>query len=224
MKHEIKVSTPENLEEIWPGSYQLFSWLEYVVTIPHPLFVITTRKPNGKPNACLHSWGFLVGDRDNYTSILAVLDYYHTYENILREGEWCLNYPSVDDYEKCFQTIHVNEADNDEITEAGLTVESSQVIRAPRIAECQINLECQLEWHHSLYEDSQWHLTAGRVVHVAMDENVLTRDPAERMRNMRLMYNIRGTINPLNREMYGPNSLGLLSEVVKAFDAGANSG
>jgi flavin reductase (DIM6/NTAB) family NADH-FMN oxidoreductase RutF len=224
MKHEIKVSTPENLEEIWPGSYQLFSWLEYVVTIPHPLFVITTRKPNGKPNACLHSWGFLVGDRDNYTSILAVLDYYHTYENILREGEWCLNYPSVDDYEKCFQTIHVNEADNDEITEAGLTVESSQVIRAPRIAECQINLECQLEWHHSLYEDSQWHLTAGRVVHAAMDENVLTRDPAERMRNMRLMYNIRGTINPLNREMYGPNSLGLLSEVVKAFDAGANSG
>lgn len=221
MKHEIQVGTPENLEEIWPGSYKLFSWLEYVVTIPHPLFLITTRKANGEPNACLHSWGFLVGDRDNYTSILAVLDYYHTYENILREGEWCLNYPSVDDYEKCFQTIHVNEADNDEISDAGLTVESSQIVRAPRIAECQINLECQLEWHRPLFEDSQWHLTAGRVVHVAMDEKVLIHDPAERMRNLRLMYNIRGTINPLSREMYGPNSLGLISEVVKAFDAGA---
>ena len=223
MKHEIQIGTPENLEEIWPGSYNLFSWLEYVVTIPNPLFVITTRKANGEPNACLHSWGFLVGDRDNYTSILGVLDYYHTYENILREGEWCLNYPSVDDYEKCFETIHVNEADNDEITEAGLTVDAAQAIRAPRIAECQINLECRLEWHRPLYDNSQWRLVAGRVVHVAIDEKVLTHDPTERMKAMRLMYNIRGTINPVSGEMHGPNSLGLISEVVRAFDAGANS-
>jgi flavin reductase (DIM6/NTAB) family NADH-FMN oxidoreductase RutF len=116
---------------------------------------------------------------------------------------------------------HVNEADNDEITEAGLTVEAAQFVRAPRITECQINLECQLEWHRPLYEDSQWHLMAGRVVHVAMAEKVLTHDPIERMGNMRLMYNIRGTINPVSGEMYGPNSLGLISEVVKAFDEDA---
>ena len=29
------------------------------------------------------------------------------------------------------------------------------------------------------------------------------------------------TINPVSGETYGPNSLGLISEVVKAFDAGA---
>jgi flavin reductase (DIM6/NTAB) family NADH-FMN oxidoreductase RutF len=218
MKHEIQVNTPENLEEIWPGSYDLFSWLEYVVTIPHPMFLITTRKANGAPNACLHSWGFLVGDRDNYTSILGVLDYYHTYENILREREWCLNYPSVDDYEKCFQTIHVNEADNDEIAEAGLTVEPAQVIQAPRIAECPVNLECRLEWHRPLYEESKWHLLAGRIVHAAMAENVLAHDPTERMQNLRLMYNIRGTLNPASGEMHGPNTLGLISEVVRPFD------
>jgi len=223
MKHEIEIGTPENLEEIWPGSYKLFSWLEYVVTIPHPLFVITTRKANGSPNACLHSWGFLVGDQNNYTSILGVLDYYHTYENILRDGEWCLNYPSVDDYEKCFETIHVNEAENDEITDAGLTVEAAQVIRAPRIAECPINLECQLEWHRPLYENSQWHLAAGRVVHVAMEETVMATDPVERMQAMRLMYNIRGLMNPVSGKINGYNSLGLLSEVVKAFDPAAQN-
>ena len=176
MKHEIPVKTPENLDEIWPGSYHLFSWLEYAVTVPQPLFVITTRKTNGEPNACLHSWGFLVGDRDNYTSILGVLDYYHTYENILREKEWCLNFPSIHQYEQCFETIHVNEAENDEISDAGLTVESSAEIQSPRIAECPMNLECRLEWHHPLYEDSQWHILAGRVVHAAMDENPLGED------------------------------------------------
>jgi len=224
MKHEIQVDTPENLEEIWPGSYQLFSWLDYVVNIPQPIFVISTRKANGAPNACLHAWGFLVGDRENYTSILGLLDYYHTFENILRDGEWCLNYPSIDDYEKCFETIHVNEIDKDEITLAGLSVEAAQVIQSPRIAECQINLECQLEWHRPLYQDSQWHLVAGRVVHVAMGEDVLTHDPAERMQNLKLMYNIRGTLNPVSGEMYGPNSLGLISEVVKAFDQIADNG
>ena len=218
MKHEIQVGTPENLEEIWAGSYDLFSWLDYVVNIPQPIFLITTRKANGEPNACLHAWGFLVGDRDNYTSILGLLDYCHTYENILREGEWCLNYPSLDDYEKCFQTIHVNEADNDEITAAGLTVESGQVIRAPRIAESHINLECKLEWHRPLYENSQWHIMAGRIVHVAMDETAMATEPDERMKGMQLMYNIRGLMNPISGEMNGYNSLGLLRKVVKAFD------
>ena len=149
------------------------------------------------------------------------MEYYHTSKNILREREWCLNYPSLGDYEKYFETIRVNQPDNDEITDAGLTVEKAIVIRAPRIAECAINLECQLEWHRPLNEGSKWHLIAGRIVHAAMDDNVVGHDPAERMHNMRLMYNIRGTINPISGEMYGPNSLGLLSEVVKAFDEGA---
>jgi flavin reductase (DIM6/NTAB) family NADH-FMN oxidoreductase RutF len=223
MKHEIPVGTPENLQEIWPGSYNLFSWLEYAVTIPYPMFLITTRKANGKPNACLHSWGFLAGDRDHYTAVLGLLDYYHTYENILREGEWCLNYPSVEDWEKCFQTIHVNEAENDEITDAGLTVEPAQVIQAPRIAECLIHLECRLDWQRPLCAGSQWQLVSGRVVHAALDEKVLAHDPTERMRNMRLMYNIRGVLNPRSMEMHGPNSLGLISEVIRPFDKGNES-
>ena len=183
--------------------------------------IITTRKANGAPNACLHSWGLLVGDRDNYTSLLAMHDYFHTYANILREGEWCLNFPSFEHYVQSFETIHVNHPDNDEITDAGLSPEASKNVLAPRIAECPINLECKLEWHRPLYEGNSWVLIAGKVVHVAMDENVIATDPAERIKALNLMYNIRGTINPTNMEMYGPNSLGLLSEVVKAFDAGA---
>jgi hypothetical protein len=59
---------------------------------------------------------------------------------------------------------------------------------------------------------------AGRIVHVAMAENVLVHDPTERMQNLRLMYNIRGTLNPASGEMHGPNTLGLISEVVRPFD------
>lgn len=55
MKREIAITQPDYLIEDWPGKYQVFSWLEYVITVPNPMFLITTRKANGAPNANLSS-------------------------------------------------------------------------------------------------------------------------------------------------------------------------
>lgn len=219
MKQEISIIQPEYLIEDWPGKYNVFSWLEYVVTVPNPIFFVTTLKANGSPNANLNSWGFLIGEKDNYTSLMAVLDSSHTYENILREGEWCLCFPSFQHYRQCLETIRLNLPDNDEITDSGFTVELSKKVQAPRIAECLVNLECRLEWHRPLYENSPWHLFAGRVLHLALDESVMVPNPAERMRTMSLMYNIRSTVHPMTGEQYGPNTFGLLSRVEDIFGA-----
>ena len=216
MKREISITQPEYLIEDWPGKYEVFSWLEYIVTVPNPIYLITTRKANGAPNANLQSWGLLVGERGNYSSLLALLDQTHTYGNILREGEWCICFPSFGHYPKCFETIQHNAPDNDEITEAGLTVELAKSVQAPRIAECSVNLECRLEWHRPLFKDSHWHLFTGRVLHIAMDEAMMVPDPIERMRTLGLMYNVRSTVNPMTGEQYGPNTLGLLT-VEKVF-------
>ena len=213
MKHEISIVQPEYLVEDWPGKYEIFSWLEYIVTVPNPIFIVTTRKANGAPNANLQSWGLLVGEKDNYSSLVALLDNTHTYENILREGEWCVCFPSFQHSHQCFETIRLNAPDNDEITGSGFTVEQPKTVRAPRIAECPVNLECRLEWHHPLYEDSSWHLFAGRVSHAALDESAMVPDPVERLKSMELMYNVRSTVHPLTGEQYGPNTLGLINRV-----------
>ncbi|HEX9262095.1 MAG TPA: flavin reductase [Anaerolineales bacterium] len=218
MKREIGITQPEYLIEDWPGKYDIFSWLEYIVTVPNPIFIVTTRKANGASNANLHSWGLLVGEKGNYSSLVALLDNTHTYANILREGEWCVCFPSFQHYHQCFETIRYNESDNDEITDAGFTVELPKGVRAPRIAECSINLECRLEWHHPLYENSHWHLFAGRVIHLAMDESAMIPDPVERLRIMGLMYNVRSTVHPITGEQYGPNALGLLSQIEDIFN------
>jgi len=218
MKREISITQPEYLIEDWPGKYNTFSWLEYIVTVPNPIFIITTRKANGAPNANLHSWGLLIGDKGNYSSLLALLDNTHTYTNILREEEWCVCFPSFQQYRQCSETIWQNGVDNDEITDAGFTVELPKTVQAPRIVECSINLECHLEWHHSLYENSHWHLFAGRVSHLAMDESVMVPDPVERMQSMGLMYNGRSTVNPLTGEQYGPNTIAVLSKLGEVFD------
>jgi len=215
MKHEIGVIKPDYLIEDWPGKYDTFSWLEYVVTVPNPIFLITTLKENGLPNANLHSWGLLVGEKDKYMSLIALLKHTHTYANIIRTKEWCVNFPDFNHYPEGFETIYNNEYDVDEITKAGFTVEESKRLGTPRISECMVNLECTLKWQRDLYDNSSWRLFCGEIVHVAVDENVIIPDPVERIKKMQLMYNIRSTINPLNGAQYGPNTLGLLNEVVK---------
>jgi flavin reductase (DIM6/NTAB) family NADH-FMN oxidoreductase RutF len=217
MKHEIGIDQPPYLVEDWPDKYQVFSWLEYVVTVPNPIFLVTTRKANGAANANLHSWGLLVGERDHYSSLLALLDGTHTYANIVREGEWCLNYPSVAQQAHCFETIYCNGPDNDELADAGLTAEAARTVQAPRVAECAMVLECKLAWRRPLYEDSQWHLFVGRVLHVAVDETAMAVDPDRRLQALGLMYNVRGTVNPLNGAYYGPNTLGVLDQVIRVF-------
>lgn len=205
MKHEMNTERPAYLEEAWPGKYTLFSWLEYATNIPYPIFLITTFKENGKPNACLHSWGCFGGDHKGYYAILTMLRSYHTAANILRSGEWCINFPSAEHHAQCIQTIENNGMDNDEITDSGFTIEPSQVVDAPRIAECLINLECELEWEWPLSAESEWHVFAGRVVHLALNVAAFELDPERRMQTLSTMYNLRSTLDPLTGEA-GPCS------------------
>ena len=211
MKHEISIERPLHLKAAWPGKYKVFSWLEYAVNIPYPVFIITTLKENGRANACLHSWGCFGGDEKGYYSILTMLRWYYTYANIVRSGDWCINFPSADQQEQSMKTIECNGPENDEILDSGFTVEPSRVVGAPRIAECLINLECKLEWERPLLEGGGWHVFAGRIVHVAMDDVALELDPKKRMQTLRTMYNLRSTFNPLTGEA-GPSSLPVIGE------------
>lgn len=48
-----------------------FSWMDFVTAIPSPLFVVTSYKSNGKPNACLQSWACFSGESEGFYAILS---------------------------------------------------------------------------------------------------------------------------------------------------------
>ncbi|HBK52741.1 MAG TPA: flavin reductase, partial [Syntrophomonas wolfei] len=48
-----------------------FSWMDFVSAIPSPLFVVTSFKANGKPNACLQSWACFNGSEKGFYAILS---------------------------------------------------------------------------------------------------------------------------------------------------------
>jgi flavin reductase (DIM6/NTAB) family NADH-FMN oxidoreductase RutF len=195
MKHELNAQ-PACFKEVWPRQLEIFSWMDYVTAIPQAMMVITTWKEGQIPNACLQAWATYVGDAGGYYVISSISNNNHTYKNIFRDKDFVVDFPKMDEFPKCYKTIENNSDETDEITTSGLTIEPSQVVNAPRIKECFLNLECQLRWHRPLHEGSVCHVIAGEVVHVAIESSYVQSGTYRRYGSGGFTFNIPPSKNP----------------------------
>ena len=46
-----------------------FNWMEFVISVPSPLYIMTSYKSNGQPNACMQSWTTFTGGKSGYFAI-----------------------------------------------------------------------------------------------------------------------------------------------------------
>jgi flavin reductase (DIM6/NTAB) family NADH-FMN oxidoreductase RutF len=187
---------PACFKETWPRQYEIFSWIEFVTAIPQAISVITSWKEGRIPNACLQAWTTYTGDSGGYYVIFSILNRCHTYQNILRDKEFVVNFPDKDEFSRCSVTVEKNADETDEITAAGLTIEPSRVVDAPRIKECFLNLECRLGWHRPLHDGSLWHVFAGEVVHVAVNREYVQANTNGRYGDKGYIYNVHSPTDP----------------------------
>lgn len=170
MKIEIGAAFPAYFQAAYPGEFDLFSHFEVTASIPQVLFAITTYKANGKPNVCFHSWSCFHGDRTAFFAVMGGLyQHTHTYQNIVRDQVFCLNFLPLSAYDQLVDTIHHNADETDECAVSGFTAEPCRTIHAPAIREAFLNLECTL---HSVQDLSGAGITAmvtGRVQHAAVE-------------------------------------------------------
>jgi len=200
MKIEIGNLKPEFLKETWPGQYSFFSYFEYLCGIPHVLFLITTLKENGKSNVCFHSWSSFSGDGGGFYAVMPGLGQHtHTYNNIMRSKEFCVNFISAKYYDAGIKSINENSYDINEIEASGLTPEVSAIIKAPRIKESFLSLECKYEMDMDLSKAGETSLMIGRVMHIASDEEYAKGIDAK-YGEKGFMYNIHAPKNLLNGE------------------------
>jgi flavin reductase (DIM6/NTAB) family NADH-FMN oxidoreductase RutF len=171
VKLEISDIRPDNFIDRWPGEFEVFSHYEMALGIPHALFLITTVKENGQPNACFQSWSSFCGDSGGYFALTPLLQKTHTYHNILRTREFCLNFLSARYFDACYQTVFHNEEDTDEIAVGGFTAEPGQRISVPRIREAFLALECVYESQLDLSGKGLSALMIGKVVWAAMEDD-----------------------------------------------------
>ena len=200
MKKEF-TTKPETIVEQWPGEFEIGSWHDVVTAIPSPLFVVTGWKSNGKENACLQSGSALCGVGGEYICIInAAHKDGHMYQSIKETGCCVLNFPSRDISDQCFKTIDNNELETDEITASGLTSEKAVSVNAPRIAECFLNVECELLWERELFPGSPYVTIALKTVRFCMDSDRYDQSKLGRFGKTGYMYFINPLRNPDNGE------------------------
>lgn len=170
MKIEIRNQKPENFITFWPGQYDIFSHFEYACGIPSILHAVTTLKKNGKPNVNFNFAGSFTGDGDGYFAIIPLYRHTHTYKNILRTGEFVINFISKDYFDRCCDTINQNKDDTDEFEAGGFHKEAAKTVACPRMQEAFLTLECVLEKEMDLSGSGRAALIIGRVNHIAMQE------------------------------------------------------
>lgn len=193
MKKEYKI-IPSSMEAM--ETYG-FSWMEFVTAIPSPLFVVTSYKANGQPNACMQSWACFNSVENRFYAILSGVNKAgHLYGTIAENSECVLNFPSADIYSRCMDTIRNNDYDADEITLSGLTAEPATMVNAPRIKECFLSLECRYMWEREITEGSPQVLMCLEVINVCMDEAHLDEDVLGRYGESGYLYNVHYPVNP----------------------------
>jgi flavin reductase (DIM6/NTAB) family NADH-FMN oxidoreductase RutF len=200
VKHEYPAAKPDCFQEEWPGHYRIFHWFEFACGIPHALFMITTLKENGVPNACYQSWSSFGGDGAGYYAVMpSVLKHSHTYRNIMDRKEFCVNFLKPSLHDACLATIEHNEEETDEIAAGGFTAEKCSVIEVPRIKESFLSLECVLSLEQDLSGAGTTSLIVGRVEAIAIDEQ-FAADLDSRCGENAFTFFVHHPMNPANAE------------------------
>ncbi len=191
MKHQY-FEVPESMKNLQAWG---FNWLEFVTSVPAPMFLVTSRKSNGRENACMQSWAcFSTADHaKHYCAILSSVNKNgHLYRTLQESGEAVINFLSADLYEKAMDTIRNNDWDRDEITVSGLTAVPAAKVNAPMVDECFMNLECRFLWEKEIIPGDDHVIVCLDIVNVHVDEDYLNNRVAENG----MLYNIHHPINP----------------------------
>ncbi|MBN1409475.1 MAG: flavin reductase [Spirochaetales bacterium] len=181
MNYEHGSIKPENFKEDWDGQFKILPWMAYVSAIPHVIYLITTLKADGTPNAGLQGWSSFSGEGDNFFALISgILKRSHTYGNIVRDGEFCINFLPPGYLENFKKSISENSGEINEIVNSGFTQENSKTISVPRIKESFLKLECSLEWTKDLVPNGINAIVCGRVNHISAAEDFCRKNVSER--------------------------------------------
>ena len=213
----------KDMPESMRGTYGEFSknygfdWKEFVMGIPTPLFLVTTYKSNGQPNATMQSWAC-------FTSANHGGGYYAILSSVNKQGHLCqslhekkaavLNFMSPDLYEACMQTIRNNQFEADEITASGLTAEKASWVEAPMVAECFMNLECRYMWEKVIVPGDDHVMVCMEVIGGHIERDYLEN----RFGGKGVLYNIHYPMNPENVKEKGCDYTARLTEANQSYE------
>jgi flavin reductase (DIM6/NTAB) family NADH-FMN oxidoreductase RutF len=188
MKVSIPLCKPEDADfPEYRDKDQLDRWLWRIVQIPYPLYLITTVDENDVPNVEVNTWTMPFGFAPYQMFLFVCGMAHHTAQNAILTGEFVVNVPGDELGDRILRAAKPYPRGVDEVTEAGFTALSAEVLRPPRIAECKAHFECRVMWHKET-DDQGGVLIAGQVVAASADQDVVVGDVQAKIDAMGTIY------------------------------------
>ena len=197
MKYQYK-EMPESMKGTY-GEFAKnfgFDWKEFIMGIPTPMFLVTTYKSNGQPNATMQSWaGFTSANHGcgYYVILCSVNKCGHLYQSLNEKKAAVLNFMSSD---------------------LGLTVEKASWIEAPMVAECFMNLECKYLWEKEIVQGDDHVMICLEVVGGHIEKDYIE----DMFGDKGILYNVHYPINPENVKEKGCDYVAALRKVNQSYE------
>ncbi len=108
---------------------------------PGPVLLVTTVSGRRK-NIMTISWSTVMDFNANIAIVTG--SWNHSFEALMAARECVLAVPTIDLMEKVVDIGACSGADTDKFKKFGLTAKNAREVKAPLIAECLANIECQV--------------------------------------------------------------------------------
>jgi flavin reductase (DIM6/NTAB) family NADH-FMN oxidoreductase RutF len=140
---------------------------------PSPAALITSADAEGRPNIVTLGECFNVSIVRPVIIGIAIRTATHSHGLIRARGEFCVNLPTAAMLEKVDGIGSISGRDCDKFERFGLTAVPAQQVFPPLIAECPVNLECEVLSEHEVGDHQ---LFLGQVLVEHVDADVLGAD------------------------------------------------
>ena len=164
--------------QIDPQSFDNFYRVLTGVVVPRPIAFVSTRSADGVANLAPFSFFNAVAPYPPTiifsSSRNAGRKYKDTLANVEETGEFVVNVVVDDIAEAMNRTAAEFPADTNEFEIAGLTEALSAIVKAPRVAESPVNMECRLSQVINIGEgDHQHGLVIGEIVMMHIRDDII---------------------------------------------------
>ena len=131
--------------------------------------LVSCQDANGKANIITISWG---GVLRTYPPVVGIsIQKTHFSHRLIEETqEFVINFPTEEILWAVDYCGWVSGKEEDKFKRTGLTPISSQIVKAPKIKECPVNLECKVQ---EIVDLEPYDLFIAKVVATTADEEVL---------------------------------------------------
>ena len=141
----------------------------YRFLYPRPTIIVTAGTKE-KPSALTIAWSTPLSVSPPLVGV-SITDKRHSYSVIKQCKEYVINVPNMSQIKQAHYIGTVSTRDfPDKINQTGFTLEPSKMVKAPRIRECQINLECKLI---EIIPTGDHDLFIGEILHGDVDSDIL---------------------------------------------------